>query len=155
MTGLNILHHCAVQVKLLTPGSLGQGAPSSPSASQQASSAGGMWCQTSAPQPLTGQISIILSPLYTLYNALPTLLHWRLVNTADAQQPAQDWQTPGQGQSGVLQPGEETALAVALEAGQALSFQLPRGAVESGPTIDATPGQVTYTHTHTHTVASC
>jgi hypothetical protein len=91
-----------------------------------------MWCQLSTPDPASGQVSILIWPLYGIFNALPVPLHWRLsIATADshpAQHARDDWNgSPAslpEEDHGVCQPGEEAALAVAVEAGQSLSFRL-------------------------------
>ena len=91
-----------------------------------------MWCQLSTPDPASGQASIVIWPLYAIFSALPVPLYWRLTAaTADsppAQHVSDDWSgSPAslpQEDHGICQPGEEAALAVAVEAGQSLSFRL-------------------------------
>lgn len=100
-----------------------------------------MWCQLTAPHASSGQISVTIWPLYSLYNALPAPVHWRLSNSPLASngsssgssgklvsdrvnknhQAAQDLEKP---EHGVLQPGIESPLAVALSSHQTLSFAL-------------------------------
>lgn len=96
-----------------------------------------MWAQLTAPDASSGQVTLIIWPLYTIHNALPAPVRWRLhksplVNSssssgnlqADAsQQSRQDTQ---ERDVGVLQPGSDTPLAVALDSNQALSFTLLR-----------------------------
>ena len=130
-----------MQVKLLTPGSLGQGAPSSPSASPPATPPG-MWCQITPPDTTTGQISIVLWPLYTLYNAMPSLLHWRLLDNTPTE-PLSGHSVHREGTSGILQPGVQQPLGVALQGGQALCFQLPWGSIATMHGPEASPAPST------------
>lgn len=130
----NALH---LQVKLLTPGSLGLGAPSSPSASQ-ATPTPGMWCQITPPDTITGQTSITFWPLYTLYNAMPGPIYWRLLNTANQTSDLSAREMPEQDAGGVLQPGKECPLAVALQGGQALSFGLSERSIATMHSQDTT-----------------
>ena len=101
-----------------------------------------MWCQLTAPDAFSGQISLTIWPLYSLYNALPTPVQWRLsnrppVNSSSSSSSGGVKLQPdtgnkiGQGATaveeqelGVLQPGSEIPLAVALGSHQTLSFAL-------------------------------
>ncbi len=91
-----------------------------------------MWCQLSTPDATSGQVSIVIWPLYGIFNALPVPLHWRLTaapaDSHTAQHARNDWNgSPAslpQEDRGVCQPGEEAALAVAVEADQSVSFRL-------------------------------
>ena len=126
---------------LLRPGGLGEGSPNRPQGSATAArTSPGMWCQLSTPDLTSGQVSIVIWPLYAIFNALPVPLHWRLTAAAADSHPAQharnDWNgSPAslpQDDRGVCQPGEEAAVAVAVEAGQSVSFRL-------GAEHDSTP----------------
>ena len=91
-----------------------------------------MWCQLCTPDPALGQVSIVIWPLYGIFNALPVPLHWRLTAATPDSPPSQHardgWNgSPAslpQEDRGICQPGEEAALAVAVEAGQSVSFCL-------------------------------
>ncbi len=115
-----------------------------------------MWCQLSTPDLTSGQVSIIIWPLYSIFNALPVPLHWRLTAATADSPPAQhvrnDWNgSPAslpQEDRGICWPGEEAALAVAVEAGQSVSFRL---GTEHGSTSQVSsaddPTAVTSNHT--------
>lgn len=100
-----------------------------------------MWCQITPPDPFSGQTTIILWPLYSLYNALPSPLHWRLLHPLSTEPSLAPGAQEGhrRGESGVLQPGEEHPLAVALEGGQALSLQLPQGSIATMHNQEVSP----------------
>ena len=106
-----------------------------------------MWCQFTTPDSVSGQVSIAIWPLYSLYNALPLPLQWR--TSATSPDPSPTWTPPSDvlkrgsagvpaGDHGHLQPGEETPLAVAIDAGQSLSFRL---GPEHGLTLQTSPDQ--------------
>ena len=118
---------------LLRPGGLGEESPNRPQGSATAArTSPGMWCQLSTPDLTSGQVSIVIWPLYAIFNALPVPLHWRVTAaTADshrAHHVRDNWHgSPAslpQEDRGICQPGEEAAVAVAVEAGQSLSFCL-------------------------------
>ena len=122
-----------LQVVNLRPGGLGEGSPNRPQGSAIAAHISpGMWCQLCTPDPASGQASIVIWPLYGIFSALPVPLHWRLssatVHAPPAQHVRDDWNgSPAslpQEDRGVCQPGQEAALAIAVEAGQSLSFRL-------------------------------
>ena len=130
-----------LQVVLLRPGGLGEGSPDRPLA--DGATTQGMWCQLTAPDAFSGQISITIWPLYSLYNALPTPVQWRLSNRPPVNNSSSSSSSggvkllsdtgnkTGQGaqaveeqELGVLQPGSETPLAFALGSHQTLSLAL-------------------------------
>ncbi|KAL3137917.1 hypothetical protein ABBQ38_005164 [Trebouxia sp. C0009 RCD-2024] len=158
---------CLMQVVLLRPGGLGEGAPDRPpTRTSSDATTQGMWCQLTAPDASSGQSSIIIWPLYTIHNALPAPVRWRLdktllVNSSSSsgtslhadgsQQTGRATQTLGEHEEGVLQPGSATPLAVAMDLPQALSFTLmpqqhpqPSGTLDahtwSGPLVTRKPG---------------
>ncbi|DBA79124.1 TPA: Protein argonaute-3, variant 2 [Trebouxia sp. C0004] len=128
------LIHANPQVVLLRPGGLGEGSLNRPrgGSATAASTSPGMCCQLCTPDLASGQVSIIVWPLYSIFNALPVPLHWRLTAAAADSPPAQhvkdDWNnSPAslpQEDRGICQPGQAAVLAVAVEAGQSLSFHL-------------------------------
>ena len=128
-----------LQVVLLRPEGLGQGSPDRPLA--DGGTTQGMWCQLAAPDASSGQISVTIWPLYSLYNALPTPVQWRLSmrhpinhsssNSGGGKQQSgtgskadQAFQALYEQGVGVVQPGSETPLAVASGSHQTLAFAL-------------------------------
>ncbi|KAL0034546.1 hypothetical protein WJX79_007807 [Trebouxia sp. C0005] len=80
------LIHPNPQVVLLRPGGLGEGSPNRPQGSATAAhTSPGMWCQLCTPDPASGQVSIVIWPLYSIFSALPVPVYWRL--TAATAQP--------------------------------------------------------------------
>ena len=113
-----------------------------------------MWCQLTAPHASSGQVSVTIWPLYSLYNALPAPVHWRLSNSPLANsssssgklvsdrgngtdQAAEDLEKP---ERGILQPGNESPLPVALSSHQTLSFALmPQQGSHASPSRGGQP----------------
>ena len=138
-----------LQAVLLRPGGLGEGSPDRPPT--DGATTQGMWCQLTPPDASSGQIAVTIWPLYSLYNALPTPVQWRLskrplVNNSSTSSISISSSSSSSGggkqqshtgnevdqaaqaleeqELGALQPGSETPLAVALGSHQALSFAL-------------------------------
>ena len=122
-----------LQVVLLRPSGLGEGSPHRPHGSGSATATlPGMWCQVTVPNAVSGQASLVIWPLYSIYNALPMPLHWHL-SKADSDSLATRphdsiYSKPSQGlvnkDQGLVQPGEESPLPVAMDPGPTLSFRL-------------------------------
>lgn len=122
------------QVVLLRPGGLGEGSPSRPLTSAASATTQGMWCQLTEPDASSGQVTVAIWPLFSIFNALPAPVHWRLLSNPPSSsssssinpslQPDQSTASLGVQDQGVLQPGVEQPLAIALESHQVLAFSL-------------------------------
>ena len=97
-----------------------------------------MWCQLTASHASSGQTAVTIWPLYSIYNALPTPVQWRLLKSSlvdgsssrrnlvsdTSYEAGHAAHTLEEHENGVLQPGSETPLAIALDSDQTLSFAL-------------------------------
>ena len=90
-----------------------------------------MWCQLTEPDASSGQVTVAIWPLYSIYNALPAPVHWRVLNNPPSDSSSSSLQSDKQATAslavqdqGLLQPGFEQPLPIALESQQALAFTL-------------------------------